>query len=379
MKSTKQSIIPFRKSINGRSVEDLKKLRDFLSALLKYKKVNKKYGTYITGVRKAVELNEEEKVYFTFNFDTVVTGRLSCSSYKLAEKGSKGVSFHTLSRTGDEDDDDNIRSMFIPDDGYVFITADFAAAELRVLAYCSGDENMIRAFQEGLDLHTYTASMIFDKEYDEVEKEERQIAKAVNFLIVYGGGPFKLAESINKPISFCKNIFKYYQESFPRIFDWMDKQRKFAHKHMFAVSPLGRRRNLPNLKSPNKELVSKAERQAVNFVIQSFASDYTQFSLVRIQEAIDKLGIDARILATVHDSIELQCRMEDIKGVCELLNYILPNSDFLEDLFGFTLDVPMKVDVEVGVAFGLCVEAVFDDDGRMINLDEVLSYINSDK
>lgn len=373
MKLGKPSKLPLRKALKSKTKEQIRAAEHFIESLLRYRKLCKQYDTYVRGVRKAIALNEEDRVYFTFNFDTVVTGRLSCSSYKLgSQKLSKGVSFHTLPRSSE--DTVNIRKLFIPEPGYVFVTVDYSAAELRVIAHCSGDENMLKAFKEGLDFHRHTASLVFDKQYDAVTPEERQIAKTVNFLIVYGGGVYNLAEQLNKPVDYCKKIFSHYQNSYPDMFRWMEDEKRNAHDRLYSVSPLGRRRNLPNLKSPSKKYVAKAERQAVNSIIQSFASDFTLFGLVRVNKMIKKLGLDARILATVHDSIEIQCKISDVRELCEGLNYILPKSDFLMEKFKFTLKVPMSVDIEVGNSFGDGINAEFSDNGRLLNFDTLYEF-----
>jgi DNA polymerase-1 len=151
--------------------ENLLSAKSFLENLLEYRRLEKLKKTYIDGVSNAIEFNGRNKVYFDFRLDGTATGRLSCATAK--DKQNMGVSFHTLPR----ETEINIRKLFIAPKDKVFIAADYSAMELRVLAHVSNDRNMIRAFVDGEDLHTYTAKLLFNKEV--ISKEERQIAKTV--------------------------------------------------------------------------------------------------------------------------------------------------------------------------------------------------------
>ena len=167
-----------RSVIQDKSTEDLIQSRDFLKGLLNLRKSEKLAKTYIQGTKKAIEYNERDKVFVDFRFDGTATGRLSCAAYNA--KKAMGVSFHTLPR----DTETNIRSIFTAPKGQAFITVDYAAMELRVLSHIAKEGNMQTAFNKGADLHTYTAQLLFNKKV--VTKEDRQIAKTVSFLIVYG-------------------------------------------------------------------------------------------------------------------------------------------------------------------------------------------------
>jgi len=257
----------------------------------------------------------------------------------------------------------------------VFLAADFSQAELRVLAQCSRDKNLIEAFNSGQDLHRFTASLVFGKDPKDVTKKERQIAKSVSFLIVYGGGPHKLSEQIGKDVGYCKNIFKAYQDSFPKVFKWINFVHKFVRQHGYAVSLFGRRRHLSNVKSPNKKYQYRALRQGMNFVIQSSASDLMLHSILRLQKYLKASGLDAQILATVHDSVEVQCSKEDLKKTIELMRYVLESTGDFKDLYGLDFVVPFTVDVEAGHSFGDMIEAEFIGGGHLLNEAEILKYV----
>jgi DNA polymerase-1 len=349
--------------------------KDYIELLLKYKGRVKQHKTYVKGVEKAVAYNEDGRVYSSYNFGNVVTGRLSCSTYSVG-KERKGISFHTLPRP-DENDAVNLRSMMTADEDKVFVAADFSQAELRVLAQCCKDKNLIEAFNSGQDLHSFTASLVFGKDAKDVTKQERQIAKSVSFLIVYGGGPNKLAEQIGKSVGYCKNIFRAYQDAFPKVFDWINFVHKFVKTNGYAVSIFGRRRHLPNVKSPNRKYQYRALRQGMNFVIQSSASDLMLHSILRLNKYLKATGIDAQILATVHDSVEVQCSQKDLSKTVELMKYVLQSTDDFKSLYGLDFIVPFEVDVEAGKSFGDMLEVEFNPKGQLVNKDEIINYVSS--
>jgi len=347
--------------------------KEYIELLLKYKGRVKQHKTYVKGVEKATAYNEDGRVYSSYNFGNVVTGRLSCSTYSVG-KDRKGISFHTLPRP-DEDDPINLRSMMTADEDKVFVAADFSQAELRVLAQCCKDKNLIEAFNSGQDLHRFTASLVFGKDPNDVTKQERQIAKSVSFLIVYGGGPNKLAEQIGKSVGYCKNIFRAYQDAFPKVFDWINFVHKFVKSNGYAVSIFGRRRHLPNVTSPNRKYQYRALRQGMNFVIQSSASDLMLHSILRLEKYLKATGLDAQILATVHDSVEVQCSKKDLSKTVELMKYVLQSTEDFKTLYGLDFIVPFEVDVEAGKSFGNMLDVEFDSTGHFLNKDEIIDYV----
>ena len=347
--------------------------REFITKLLAYKTLYKQYKTYVKGVELALENNENGRIYSQYNFATTVTGRLSCSKYSAGRKKteSKGVSFHTLPRT--TADGVNLRKLMLADSGKVFIAADFSQAELRVLAHCSNDQNLINAFKSGEDLHTYTASLVFGKPISDVNKEERQVAKSCIFLIVYGGSYKKLAEQIGKSESYAKDIFSRFQAQFPGIFKFMKVVNKFTTDNAYSMSLFGRRRNLPNVKSPQPKYRYRALRQGLNFVIQSSTSDMVLNSLLNMKNKIQELGWDdVEILATVHDSIEVQCDQENTERVVKLIKECMEDISYLKTKYNMDFKVPMKVDVEVGDSFGSVEEVEFDDNMNPVNISDLI-------
>ena len=342
--------------LQGKSTEELTNVRKFLHGLLELRKSQKLERTYIAGTKKAIAYNGLPKIYVDYRFDGTATGRLSCAAYTAAKP--MGVSFHTLPR----DKDTNVRSFFVSPDNHYFITIDYAAMELRVLAHVAKDGNMQKAFNDGEDLHTYTAKMLFNKE--KITKSERQIAKAVSFLIVYGGGAFNLAETTGISIHQAKRIIKSYQDVYPAVFEYMDFVQNFIKKNHYAYTIFGRRRNLPDITSKDFSIQSRAFRQGLNFTIQSTASDILLGSLLGADRRLREQEVNAYPIATVHDSVEVICHKDDLIKCLEIIYDEMVNYPFIKENFNIHFDVPLKIDVEVGHSFGDGVEIDFTGDWR---------------
>jgi len=352
-----------RSVIHGKSTKELTNSRKFIYSLLELRKSQKLERTYIAGTKKAIAYNGTPKIYVDYRFDGTATGRLSCAAYTAAEP--MGVSFHTLPRSTEN----NIRSFFVSPPDHYFITIDYAAMELRVLAHVAKEGNMQKAFNEGEDLHTYTARLLFNTE--KITKEQRQIAKAVSFLIVYGGGAFNLAETTGISIGRAKKIIKNYQNVYPGIFSYMSFVKDFIKRNKYAYTIFGRRRHLPDVDSQDFTIANRAFRQGLNFTIQSTASDILLGSLLGVDRRLREEQVRAYPIATVHDSVEMICHKEDVKKCLEIIYDELVNYPFIKENFNIYFDVPLKIDVEVGDSFGGGVEITFDANGSPSNLEEI--------
>ncbi len=352
--------------ISDSDTKNLESAKAFLESLLEYRRLEKLKQTYIDGVAKAIAFNGKDKVYVDFRLDGTATGRLSCATSKAKE--NMGVSFHTLPR----ETEINIRKMFSAPKNKVFITADYSAMELRVLAHVSDDPQMRQAFVNGEDLHTYTARLLFNKE--EISKEERQIAKTVSFLIVYGGGAFNLSESMGISMSKAEKIISQYKRVYPQVFKFMDKVQSEIPKSKYTETIFGRRRHLQNIASPDKGVISRSLRQGFNFIVQSTASDILLCSLVGISKRIKEEKLDANIVATVHDSIEIIASIRDMKEVCEIIYDEMVNYPLIKKVFGINFSVPLKIDMEVGTSFGDGNQVIFEN-GMMKNEGGVLAKV----
>jgi DNA polymerase-1 len=353
--------------VQAKSTEELQTARKFINGLLDLRKAEKLQKTYIHGTKNALEYNNSRRLYVDYRLDGTATGRLSCAAYNAQKP--MGVSFHTLPRGTDI----NIRSMFIAPKGKAFITVDYSAMELRVLAHIAKEKNMQHAFKSGADLHTYTAKLLFSK--DTITKEERQIAKTVSFLIVYGGGAFNLSETMGIPLDRAKGIIKNYQRVYPGVFRYMSFVNNFIKDNGFAYTIFGRRRNLPDVTSRDRSVVNRALRQGLNFTIQSSASDILLCGLIGVAKRFKDLNLGAKVVATVHDSLEIICDEKDLFQCLELVYDELVNYPHLRSLFGINFEVPLSVDMEVGRSFGDGVPVSFEE-GTPTNIPEVIDYLS---
>lgn len=359
--------------IKEKQTDDLIEAHKFIKKFLDLRKSSKLAKTYIEGTKSAIAKNGEPKVFVEYRFDGTATGRLSCAAYKAGrkKKDSMGVSFHTLPR----DKENNIRSLYNAPPGYAFITIDYAAMELRVLAHIAKEGNMQLAFMEGKDLHTYTAQMLFNKQ--EITPEERQIAKAVSFLIVYGGGAFNLAETTGISFKQAEKIIKNYRKVYPGIFSYMEFVERFIKDNKYAYTIFGRRRHLPNIDSKDFGVVARASRQGLNFTIQSTASDILLCGMLGTSRRLKEEGLDSRCVATVHDSIEIISRLDCIERTLEIAYDELVNYPFVKDHFNIHFNAPFKIDAEVGFSFGDGKNVKFSPNGEVENMNEIMEYMTA--
>ena len=339
--------------IASKTKKELMESKKFLDGLLELRKSEKLTKTYIEGTKNAIAYNELEKIFVDFRFDGTATGRLSCAAYN-AQK-AMGVSFHTLPR----ETTNNIRSLFKAPDDWAFIAADYSAMELRVLSHIAKEGNMQLAFNKGADLHSYTAKLLFNKE--DITKEERQIAKTVSFLIVYGGGAFNLSETMGIPMRKAEKIIKDYENVYPGIFSYMEFVNNFVKRNGYAYSIFGRKRNLSDVQSKDRKVVNRALRQGLNFTIQSAASDILLTSLLGASQRFKEAGLQARPVATVHDSIEVVCPQEEVKETLTILYDEMVNYPLIKKIFNIHFDVPLAIDAEVGKSFGDVKEVHFEN------------------
>jgi len=321
--------------------------KEFITRLLEYRKSKKLFDTYITGVKDALDYNGSDKIYVEYRLDGTVTGRLSNAGYSAGEH-NKGISFHTLPR----ETKFNIRDYVVAPKGWKFITADMKAMELRVIAHLAKEKNMAKAFQDKVDLHYYSASMTFNKPVNKITKEERQIAKEVSFLTIYGGTEVTLSQRRGISLKKAKSIIDGWMATFPAIPVYMEKVHNFVMENEYAYTIFGRRRNLPNVRSTAKWIVGEALRQGLNFTVQSAASDTLVCCLLGLNEDLKKSGLRSKIIATVHDSVELIAPEDEVEETIKLLYYHMMEYPYIQEHFGFKYSVPLEVEIMVGDSFG---------------------------
>jgi DNA polymerase-1 len=333
--------------------DQVKAAKRFFDRFSEYKKLTKLHSVYIEGARTALGNTGNSRMYVKYNIDGTVTGRISNSGANVGRKKENkiGVSFHTLPR---ESLDVNIRDYVVAPKGHDFITIDMKAMELRVLAHVANEENMIHAFKSGVDLHSYSAGLTFNKDPKDVTKLERQIAKEVSFLTVYGGTAYTLASKRNIPEERAEEIINSWLRAFPGVGRYMNTIDEYINQFAYAKTIFGRYRHLPNVRSPFKNVRREAFRQGLNFTIQSAASDILLCGMLGVIEKLK--GMKAKVVATVHDSIELIAPKNETRKVVEIVKDELENYHYLRENFHINLKVPLGVDVEVGSSFGNGVE-----------------------
>jgi DNA polymerase-1 len=233
-----------------------------------------------------------------------------------------------------------IRKVFVPDDGYVFLDADYSQIELRVLAHMSGDEKLIQAYQEEQDIHRITASQVFHIPFEEVTPLQRRNAKAVNFGIVYGISSFGLSQDLSISRQEAADYIERYFETYPKIKGFLDGQVEFAREHGYVVTMFGRQRPVPELKSSNFMQRSFGERVAMNSPIQGTAADIIKIAMNRVYQRLQRENLQSRLVLQVHDELLIETKVEEIEEVSRILE---------EEMKGAAaLSVALEVDMHQG-------------------------------
>ena len=217
------------------------------------------------------------------------------------------------------EDGKEIRKAFIPEPGCLFFSADYSQIELRVMAHLSEDENMIRAFQDGYDIHAATAANIYKKTVDEVSRDERTKAKRANFGIIYGITVFGLAERLEISRDEAKQLIDGYFEAFPKVHEYMETSKEMARQQGYAETFFHRRRYLPDINSRNATVRNFAERNAINAPIQGSAADIIKVAMIRIHRRFKEEGIRSKMILQVHDELNFSVYPEERGRVEEIV------------------------------------------------------------
>ncbi|MFZ7945727.1 DNA polymerase I [Neobacillus sp. 19] len=323
----------FKKTKTGHSTsaDVLEKLADdheIIEYILLYRQLGKLQSTYIEGLLKVID-PKTEKVHTRYQQTLTATGRLSSIDPNLQnipirlEEGRK------------------IRQAFVPsEEGWVIFAADYSQIELRVLADIAGDEKLIQAFKDNLDIHTKTAMEVFHVDKDEVTSNMRRHAKAVNFGIVYGISDYGLSQSLGITRKEAGHFIERYLNSYPGVKEYMDDIVHEARQKGYVSTLLHRRRYIPEITSRNFNIRSFAERTAMNTPIQGSAADIIKKAMIDMDEALKDQGLKTRLLLQVHDELIFEAPEEEV----EILKKLVP--DVMEN--ALELKVPLKVDYSYG-------------------------------
>ena len=292
-------------STNAEVLEKLKSRHPIVEAILDYRTLTKLKSTYADGLVK--EIADDGRIHTTFQNMVTATGRLSSTEPNL-----QNIPVRT--ELGSE-----IRKMFVPKDGWVFVDADYSQIELRVLAHIAEDAHMQAAFTSGMDIHTATAAQVFHVAPEDVTPLMRRHAKAVNFGIVYGISEFSLAEDIGVTRKEAKAYIENYLQNYAGVREYMKNIVAQAKQDGFVTTMFGRRRNLPELKSSNFNIRSFGERVALNTPIQGTAADIIKLAMIHVDKTLREQKLQARLVLQVHDELIVECPVSEREQVTALL------------------------------------------------------------
>lgn len=297
-----------------------------VSDILEYRQLTKLKSTYADGL--AGFIGNDGKIHSIFHQKVTATGRLSSSDPNLQNIPIR----MPLGRA--------IRKVFVPEPGYVFVSADYSQIELRVLAHMADDKNLIDAYQHNADIHTATASQVFGVAVEEVTPLLRRSAKAVNFGIVYGISAFGLSQDLNITRKEANDYIERYFTTYPGIKKYLDDNVAFAKEHGYVKTLYGRIRPIPELSSSNFMQRSFGERAAMNSSIQGTAADIIKLAMIRVSRRLREEELASRLILQIHDELLVETKEEEIEEVYKILQ---------EEMMGAaSLRVPLIIDIEQG-------------------------------
>ena len=325
--------IPYPKRIKDNKYSTSKDILDkvkynnpIVDLILEYRALSKLYTNYVVGLKE--EVREDGRIHTIFTQTLTRTGRLSSISPNLQNIPARSE-FSKL-----------IRKAFVPDEDSVILSSDYSQVELRIFAHMSGATNLIQAFIDNKDIHTKTAADIFHVSMEEVTKDMRRNAKAVNFGILYGISSFGLSEDLGIDMSTAKKFIDNYLDTYPGIKEYMEKEKEEAYRLGFVRTLMNRKRVIEELKSKNFMVRLSGERMALNTPIQGTAADILKKAMVEIYDEFRKRSLKSKMLIQVHDELVFNVVKSELEEVKDIVKSIMENT--------FKLDVPLKVDIEVG-------------------------------
>ena len=309
--------------------EILDKIVDYhpiVEKIIEHRTLNKIYTTYIVGIKNCVK--EDGKLHTIYTQTLTRTGRLSSIEPNLQN-------IPIRYKEGKE-----IRKAFIPEEDSVFLSSDYSQIELRMFAHMSGEQNLIDAFKHHLDIHTKTAMDIYHVSKDEVTKNMRRDAKAVNFGIIYGISSFGLAEDLGVDIKTAKKFLDNYLETFPGIKNYMDKVIKDAYETGYVKTIMNRKRKIDELYNTNHMIKVQGERMALNTPVQGSSADILKKAMIDIYNEFNRLNLKSKMILQVHDELIFNVKNDELEKVKEIVINFMENA--------YKLNVPLEVDVEIG-------------------------------
>ena len=308
-------------------LQNLKEKHPIVAQILDYRELKKLISTYISALPTYIN-PATGKIHTTYNQTVTATGRLSSSNPNLQNLPIRSERGRF------------IREAVIPDEGCLFLSADYSQIELRLLAHFSQDEHLLSAFREGQDIHSATAAKIFHCPIEQVTKDQRRRAKTANFGIIYGISAFGLAQQLDCPRTEAKQLIDDYFAAFPQVQTYIERQKEFARQHGYSVTLFGRKRYLPDIQSHNATVRAFAERNAVNAPIQGTAADIIKMAMVNIHRLLQEEHLQTQMIMQVHDELNFNVPEQEVEQVRQL---VVSEMEHV-----VSLSVPLVADCGVG-------------------------------
>jgi DNA polymerase-1 len=312
-------------STDAQSLEKMRHEHPIVENLLNFREVEKLRSTYGEGL--LAEVGEGNRIRATFNQTVARTGRLSSDApnlHNIPVRSERGRVF---------------RTAFVAPVAHKLLVADYDQIELRCIAHLAEDPGLIGAFERGEDIHTATAAAIFDLAPEDVHVEERSKAKMVSYGLAYGMEAYGLAQRLNIAVAEASAILESYFEAFPSVRSYMDHTVNVARERGYTETLFGRRRQIPELASSNRQIRQAGERQAMNAGIQGLAADIFKVAIVGLDKALEDEGLDSTIVLQVHDEIIIEAPEAEVTQASELMVLVMKGA--------FDLRVPMEVDLQI--------------------------------
>lgn len=316
-------------STNAKVLSDLARDHEIVRLILDWREKSKIKSTYLDTLGPL--RRGDGRVHTTYNQTITATGRLSSSDPNLQNIPTRSE----LGRT--------VKTAFSAGEGSVFLAVDYSQIELRLLAHLSGDEHLVRAFNEGEDFHAETAARVFGVPVSEVTPDLRSRAKAVNFGIVYGQQAYGLSQSLHISMVEARDMIDRYYEAYPGVRTFLDNVVARAKQTGYAETMYGRRRHIPELKAKNPQLRGFGERTAMNHPMQGTAADIIKIATVRVSRRLEEEGFAAHMILQVHDELDFECPVEEVERLTAMVR------DVMEHVVD--LRVPLIAEASTGITW----------------------------
>ncbi len=315
-------------STDADTLEGLREKHPIVGLILEHRQLSKLKSTYVDALPQLVD-PATGRVHTRFGQASTATGRLSSSNPNL-------MNIPIRTELGQR-----IRRAFRASrPGHVLISADYSQIELRIAAHLSGDPRMLEAFAAGQDIHTATAAAVFKVPIEQVDPNQRRLAKVANFGSIYGQGEYGLSQQLAITGDVARDFLKEYWSTYSKLRDYLDEVRQRAREEGFVVSATGRRRAIPDLRSPNFQLRSAAERMAINFPMQSLAADIIKIAMVRLHREFEADHVEGRMLLQVHDELLFEVPEGEIDRFAETVPRLMTGA--------YELETGIEVEAKVG-------------------------------